>query len=101
MAATRILGVIITSLGNAPFNIAFMTLIQRYAEPKYLGRVRGTIDSLGTLSFLTASGLAGLTVSLTAPRTLLAGSAGILVVTAVLVTGIVVPKLKNLAASNP
>lgn len=72
-----VLGVILTSLGNAPFNIARDTLDQRYVPPSYLGRVRSAVDMSTTGLFLAASSLSGYLVPLLEPRALLSASAAI------------------------
>jgi DHA3 family macrolide efflux protein-like MFS transporter len=72
---TLLLGVILTSLGNAPFNIGKDTLEQRYIPNSILGQIRGTIDTSTTILFLAATGLSGALVVSIGPRSLLVLSA--------------------------
>lgn len=90
-----VLGVMMTSLGNAPFNIAFMTMVQRYSAPGFLGRVRGVVDASGTAMFLAASSAAGLVVGWTTPRLMLGVSAAVMVIASLLVTLELGPALRR------
>ncbi|WP_182482831.1 MFS transporter [Calidithermus roseus] len=94
-----VLGVILTSLGNAPFNIARDTLDQRYVPLSYLGRVRSAVDMSTTALFLAASSLSGYLVPLLEPRALLSASATISVIVALAGWLVLVPLLKR--ASPP
>ncbi len=71
-----VLGVVITSLGNAPLNIGLMTFEQQTVEVGMLGRVRGAQQSLGNGSFALGSILVGALVATSGPRSLLFVSLG-------------------------
>jgi len=70
-----IMGVVITSVGNAPFNIGLNTLLQLRADPSYLGRIQAFTVTLGNGLFLAAAGASGLLVNLAEPRLVLVISA--------------------------
>lgn len=74
-----ILGVVITSLGNSPFNVTQSTISQRYVKTSFLGRVKGTTDTASTLAFLAAATLSGWAVDITTPRTMLWASASMMI----------------------
>lgn len=70
-----VLGVVVTSLGNSPFNIARDTAFQRFVPTALLGRVRGAADVSAMLLFLTATSGAGWGLVWLQPRFLLVLSA--------------------------
>ncbi|WP_261664450.1 hypothetical protein [Deinococcus sp. Marseille-Q6407] len=93
-----IAGVILTSLGNAPANIAQATLEQRYVAGPLLGRVKGVQNTLMQLAFLLGAALAGATMHSIGPRAWLWLSAGLLLAAFVVTAGLTVPQLQRRAA---
>ncbi len=69
--AVLVLGVVITSLVNAPLNIGLMTFEQQAVGARMLGRIRGMQESLGAGGFTVGSVLVGALVAATGPRSLL------------------------------
>lgn len=89
-----IAGVILTSLGNAPANIAQATLEQRFVPGHLLGRVKGVQNTLMQLAFLLGATLAGTTIHVVGPREWLWLSAGLLVAAYVVTAGLTLPMLR-------
>lgn len=91
--AVLIAGVVITSLGNAPFNIARTTIEQLYVDPIFLGRIKATVGMAATIVFLIATGLSGLLTDALGARTVLIISAASMVLAATLTVAQLLPRL--------
>lgn len=88
-----IAGVIATSLGNAPYNIASTSIEQTYVDPSYLGRAKAALSLLGTVVFVAATGIAGYLVGPLGGRWVMALSAGVLLLTLVVTAFVYVPAI--------
>ncbi|MFC6591863.1 hypothetical protein ACFP81_07480 [Deinococcus lacus] len=95
-----IAGVILTSLGNAPANIAQTTLEQRFVAAPLLGRVKGAQNTLVQLAFLLGAALAGATIQMIGPRAWLVCSAGLLLAAFVVSATVTVPLLRRRATAQ-
>jgi MFS transporter, DHA3 family, macrolide efflux protein len=96
-----IMGVILTSFGDAPINIAQGTLEQRNTPSEMLGRVRGTIDTFSTLLYLIATSISGLLVLQFGSRVLLTISAFTLGLVFLIVVFRIRPTLARLGLDMP
>ncbi len=92
-----IAGVILTSLGNAPANIAQVTLEQRFIAHDLLGRVKGVQNTLMTLMFLLGSAVAGATIHTLGAREWLWISAGFTVAAFALTMRSILPQVSRTA----
>ena len=66
-----IAAVVLTSIGNSPYNIAFDTLKQVYTPRNLLGRVESVLDVTGSVFFLVGSGISGVLLGHLTPRSLM------------------------------
>lgn len=71
-----VFGVVVTSFGNAPFNIGLMSCEQRLVPKTRLGEFRGMQEASGSAFFVLGSLFAGATVAFISPRELLLISFG-------------------------
>jgi MFS family permease len=99
--AVLIVGVIVTSIGNAPANIGQNVLEQRYVPSGYLARVRGIQEVVMPLCFLIATSSAGALVGSAGARPLLIGCAVLLGAAALIVELAVVRPLPHAQPAQP
>lgn len=88
-------GVILTSLGNAPANIAQAALEQRFVAGHLLGRVKGAQNTLTQLTFLLGAALAGTLLQGVGARACLWLSAGLLLAAWAVSVAVTVPELRR------
>jgi MFS family permease len=99
--AVLIVGVIVTSIGNAPANIGQNVLEQRYVPAGYLARVRGIQEVVMPLCFLIATSSSGALVRPIGARTLLVVCAVLLTTAAFVVEAFVIRRLPQDQSAQP
>jgi len=75
-----IVAVLVGSIGNNPFNIAYSTLLQSKTEVAVLGRVKSLTGTVVSTTFLLGAGVAGVLLSRYPSRSLLVLSATVIAV---------------------
>lgn len=95
-----VLGVLVTSLGNSPANIAANVTEQKFSPPMDLAVVRGIQESLLPISNLLGAGLGGIFVVYFGARGTLWWSAAVAIFVAIMSELLIIPRIRSATKEN-